>query len=374
MTTTGRQAFRYAIEKTLGNGGFTVQRRTDEVMLARRCRNIFFNALAPEVGRTGAGVVPNTIVEAQTQQYGFPIIVTDVFNYAGNLLNLSYWQNPNFLVRLFTTEDSAGVDFFGSDNLTDVVQTLTHMRNSFSPTIVDGPSNQCRFMPYLLRVGQTIRARWNILSFTSPGTVFWVCPELDFRGVTVLPERDPYACLTGRVYDTVCEYIATSEPETVILDLTVPAVSLSGTIGEAREFATEPQQRPLLVYGIATNINGVQLQIRDLATQWQFCSVGPQSTVAMSAGVPVPFIGPSLQGGVPIYLGASNSELTNRDAYHMLAVPHFLEPNNSLVFRLTNGLRPNAVTANVYQQVYNVNGLFGLGNEEGRISLLCRTI
>ena len=34
MTTTGRQAFRYAIEKTLGGGGFTAQRRTDELLLS----------------------------------------------------------------------------------------------------------------------------------------------------------------------------------------------------------------------------------------------------------------------------------------------------------------------------------------------------
>lgn len=371
MTTTGRQAFRYAIEKMLGGDGLSPARRMDEVILARRCRNIFFNALAPEVGSSG-GVAPDTIVEAQTQQYGFPIIVTDILNYSGNLLNLTFFQGPNFLVRLFTTEDSAGVDFFGSDNLTDVVQTLKHDRNSFSPTIVDGPSNEVRFMPYLLKVGQTLRARWNVLGFAGPGALFWVCPELDLRGVTVLPERDPYACLSGRVYEAVCEQIASREPETVILDITVPAAF--ATAGASQEFVTEPQQRPLLVYGIGTNINGVQVQIRDLATQWQFCSAGPQSTIAMDGGAPVPFVGPSLQFGIPIYLAASNSEITNRDAYHMLAVPHFLEPNNSLAFKLTSGLRPNALTPGLYQQAYNTNGLFGVGNDVGRISLLCRTI
>lgn len=375
MITTGRQAFRYAIEKILsgGDGGFTAARRMNEAVLARRCRNIFFSAIAPEVGST-AGPAPDTIVDAQTQPFGFPIIITDIFNYSGNLLNLTYWQGPNFLVRLFTTEDAAGVDFFGSDNLTDVVQTLTHYRNAFSPTITDGPSNKIHFCPYLLKVGQLIRARWNVLNFVGPGNTFWVCPELDLRGVVVLPERDAYSTLCGRTYDAICEQIAGHEPEPVILDITVPATTFVGGTPQTVEFVTEPQQRPLLIYGIGTNINGVQVQLRDLATQWQFCGVGPQSNIAFDAGAPIAFAGPSLQFGVPIYLVANNSEITNRDNYHMLAVPHLLEPNNTLAFRLTNGLRPNAVTPGLYQQVYNTNGLFGLGNGEGRISLLCRTI
>lgn len=365
--TSGRAAFRYAIDRELGGPGWSPGRRYDEAVLARRCRNIFWNAQAP-ICLTTVGVFPTSNVDAIHKPFAFPIIITDILNYANNLINLSYWGGANYLVRLFTTEDASGVDYFGSANFTDQVHTLTHYRNSFSPTIVDGPSNKMHFNPYLLKPSQVIKVSWRVIGGWILPLTTQICHEADYRGVTVLPENDPYATLCGRLKQAVCEQIGAHEPETVILDVTVPV----GGPQPGQEFTTEPQQRPLLIYGIGTNISGVQCKLRDLSTQWQFCSTGDKPLVANDTGVFIPSLAPDMDG-IPLYVVANNPEITNRDAYHMLAVPHLLEPLATLSFRLTPGLRPRADTG-AFQQTYNTNGLFNAGNGVGRISLLCRTV
>src|SRR6267142_3339900 len=226
MITTGRQAFRFAVDKAVGApaGGWNARRRMDEAILARRCRNVFWNALAPVV-RTQVGPSPQVDIFANHRPFATPVMITDIWTYAGNLLNLTYWQAPNYLVRLFTTEDTSGVDFFGSANFIDTVQCLTHYRNAFSPTIIDGPSNRIHFNPYYLKIGQMIQTRWRIIGGWTVALTTQLCHEADFRGVIALAPKDIYSQLCGTLKRQVCEQIATRDPETVILDIVVPANS-----------------------------------------------------------------------------------------------------------------------------------------------------
>lgn len=358
MITTGRTAFRYAIEKALtgGTGGLTRECRLADAEFARRCRNIFFNAVAPPILQGVASPLAFR-VDAQTRPFGFPIIVVDALNFRGNLFNLTYWQEPNALVRLYSTQDATR-DFFGTGAVVDAVQVFSHDRNRFSPTAFDGPSNRIHFCPYLLRPGEMFKVEWT----ASSGLTLDVDNEVDFRGVVILPDTDPYVDLCGRLKEEVCRYVNDFEPETVILDITIPF----GGLTVPREFVTEPQSRPLLVYGIGTSMSGGFVQIRDPATQWTFTAPGdhPRFAIDSVTGLVVTFNPPVGQGfGVPLYLAASNSNITNRDTYNMLAVPHLLESNTSLYFRLVDSADNEGLFAN------------GVADETpGRISLLCRTV
>lgn len=235
------------------------------------------------------------------------------------------------------------------------------------------PSVKSPFLPYLLKPGQIITAEWTIPAGWTLAPGFEVNHELDCRGVIVMPEREESAKLCGRAYSQVCQQIERSQPETMILDVQVSGAKLA-TPGVPVEFRSEPQERTLLICGLATNINGCQIRIRDQATQWEFCVVGQQTLGAIDDGANVPYQGPGFDG-VPIYFVAQNSELNARDSYHMLAVPHLLESNSSLVFRLTSGLRPNS-SVNAFQQTFNTDSIWGgnPGPPDGIISLLCRTV
>ena len=76
---TAKQALRYLIDKQLGGPGLTREARMRDAVRARRCRNLFFNAVAPTV-ESGTALA-DTIVQAQTQPFGSPLIVTDILNF-----------------------------------------------------------------------------------------------------------------------------------------------------------------------------------------------------------------------------------------------------------------------------------------------------
>ena len=139
---TARTTLRKAITELLEPGkGFSKEERLREALLARRCRNVFFNAIAPVVGTT-VGPSPQVIVKAQTPQFAQPIILTDLWNYNGDLLFANYWDSsPSAsLLRLFSTEDAGGLDFFGQDLPISTLQVLTHYRNALAdPFAFDVP-------------------------------------------------------------------------------------------------------------------------------------------------------------------------------------------------------------------------------------------
>lgn len=367
---TPRQALRYAIDKQLGGPGLTPDRRMAEALRARRCRNVFFNAVAPVVDSGTA--LPDTIVAAQTQPFGNPVIITDILNFDEPYVTGFYpgviWQ----LLRIFTSGVGYQEDFFGAGNLLCSLFAVGHNQSNVVANL-DAPSIRQHFMPYLMRPGQIFQANWELLDVGSiPGARTAVCPELDFRGLRVLKADDPRGQLCDSLLKAVCSYIDRYNSETFILDLHIPIADFPAA-GALRTYTTPLQERPLLIYGIGTNINGAQVTFRDDASRWEFVVPPVPPRQAVLAGVLTPGVYPQI-AGVPLGgFVANNADATVNEAYNMLPVPHLLEPNTALTFRLTNGLRPDGTTG-ANQQVMNTtsNSLHSTGG--GHIALLCRTV
>jgi hypothetical protein len=376
---TAKEQFSIAINKALGQPGLSKERRMREVVEARRCRNVFFNAIAPVAFSLP---FPSSVkVQAVTRSFGHPIIVTDMLNYTEALITGNWFSGINFELQIYLSGLGNKEDFFGcaSSPLPSFL-TLGHEQNA-QPVLgfngLDGPSNKINFMPYILRTGEVFEINWNIVGPLGDPPATQLNCEADFRGVVVLPENDPYACLKGRVLDSVCAYIDRHEPETFLLDIRIPQADFP-TAGNTRAYPAELQDRPLLIMGIGSNIDGAQVRFRDVAAQWEFtfAPIMPQLAFNGATGQFVNGLYPKV-AGIPLYVVAPDTRLTARDAYYMLPVPHFVEPNGLLEFQLTNGLRPRG-TAPTYQQAMAVNGFIGadvdLQGGDGHITLLCRTV
>ncbi len=366
---TSQKAFKAAIERQLGGPGLTQEARLADAIRARRCRNVFFNAIAPAVVK--AACPPDVIAQAQTKITASPVIVTDMLNfdepYRVGFFPGVIWQ----LARVFTSGVGFQEDFFGAGNFLCSLFTLGHYQtNPVAGT--DAPSTKAHFMPFLLRPGQIFQFNWEILDFASvPGASVAFNPEADLRGLQVLKPDDELGFLCGTLRQQVCGYIEKWDAETFILDLRIPIADFPAA-GATRVYSTPLQERPLLIYGIGTNINGAQVLMQDDNLRWEFCAPPSPPTKAIVAGALVAGVYPNVNG-IPLSVVANNGDATIHEAYNMLPVPHLLAPNTSISFRLTNGLRPTG-TAATYQQAMTTtsNSLHSTG--DGHIALLCRTV
>lgn len=374
---TAREQFSVAIRKGLGQPGLSKAQRLRDVNDARRCRNIFFNAIAPVA--FGLPFPSSVQLQATSRAFGFPIIITDILNYTEALITGNWFSGVNFELQVYLTGVGAKEDFFGvAASPLPSYLTLGHDANA-TPLAgfngLDGPSTKINFVPFILKTNQVFEFNWNIVAPLGdpPGTE--INCEADFRGVVVLPESDPYACLKGRVRDSVCAYIDRHEPQTFLLDIPVP-INQFPAAGVTVAFPAELQDRPLLILGIGSNIDGAQVNVRDVACQWDFCTppIMPRLAFNGATGLFVNGLYAKM-AGVPLYLIAPDTRMTFRDAYNLLPIPHFLEPGGLLEFRLTNGLRPRGSAA-TYQQAMTTNGAMGTAFAEGggHITVLCRTV
>jgi hypothetical protein len=367
---TAQQALRYSIDKQLGGPGLTADARMRDALRARRCRSLFFNAIAPVVD--SATAVADNIVQAQTEPFGQPVIITDILNfdepYVAGFYPGVIWE----LMRVFTSGVGYQEDFFSAGSFTCSLFTAGHYQSNVVANL-DAPSIKQYFMPYLMRPGQIFQFNWELMDIASiPGTRTAVCPEADLRSIKVLDARDPLGQLCGTLLKSVCLYIERYNAETFILDLDIPTASFPA-VGTTGVFTTPLQERPLLIYGIGTNINGAQVTFRDDALRWEFVITGRAPTQAIVAGAPVAGVYPLINGMPLSGAIACNGDGTIHEAYNMLPVPHLLEPNTALTFRLTNGLRPDGTTG-AYQQTMDTtsNSLHSTGG--GHIAFLCRTV
>lgn len=225
-----------------------------------------------------------------------------------------------------------------------------------------------------MRPGQIFQVNWEILDLGSmPGPRTAFCPEVDFRALRVLAQDDKQGQLCDSLLKSVCAYIERYNAETFILDLAIPIASFPAA-GLTGTFTTPLQERPLLIYGIGTNINGAQVTFRDNSLRWEFVVPPIPPRQAIVAGAPVAGVYPAGNAtGIPLNAVAANGDGTINEAYNMLPVPHLLEPNTALTFRLTNGLRPDGTTG-AYQQAMNTTSNSGHSTGGGHIALLCRTV
>lgn len=369
---SAKENFRALIDRQLGGPGITREKRMADAIQARRCRNIFWNATAPVVPK--AACPPDVIVAAQTQPFGNPVIVTDILNFNEPFHFGFYpgvvWQ----LSRIFTSGVGYQEDFFGAGNFLCSLAMLGHYQGC-SNFEGDAPSIKQHFMPYLLRTGEIFQVNWELLDFASLPSAglntIQANMEAGFRGLRVLPDSDALGSLCGALKDQVCGYIERYDTETFILDLHIATADLPAT-GVTRAFSTALQERPLLVYGIGTNIEGAQIQMRDDGLRWEFVVPPTPPTKVVQAGVLANGNYPAIQG-IPIQFVAANGDLTMFEAYNMLPVPHLLAPNTSLTFKITNGLCPNGLAGTYLQTIDTVNNGFD-DTGDAHIALLCRSV
>ena len=371
---SAKENLRALIDRQLGGVGISRDKRMADAIRARRCRNLFWNAIPPVVIK--AGCPPDVIVAAQTPPFGNPVIITDILNYLEPFHFGFYpgviWQ----LMRMFTSGVGAQEDFFSAGNFLCSLAMLGHYQGVTSGNSGDAPSIKQHFAPYLLRVGEIFQINWELLDFSSIGgggvpITQQACLEADFRGLRVLPESDALGSLCGALKSQVCGYIDTYDTETFILDLRIPEASLPA-LGDTRNYSTDLQERPLLIYGISTNISGAQISMRDDGLRWEFVVPPTPPTQVVNAGVLTAGVFPGIQG-IPIQVVANNGDLTLHEQYNMLPVPHLLAPNTSLTVRLTNGLMPDGLTG-VYTQSLSTQNNFGDETGEAHIAFLCRSV
>lgn len=372
---TPKESLRYLIDRQLGiQRNPSRERRLQEALIARRCRNVYFGAMAPVV--YGASV-PDLITEGQTSPFADPIIVTDLLDYMlpNNIGFPSIYTDIHASVlRVFVTGTVAPEDFFGAGNYFPAVWTLGHYRSMLAlfGSNFDVPTTKMHFAPFILKPGSVFKASWELLDF-NPANQGQFHGELHCRGVRVLKNEDPYGQLCGKLRDQVCGYIDTFDPETAIVDLTIPTADFPAA-GLSRQYYTPLQDRPLLILGIASNINGAQIQMRDDSTQTNFVVSPVVPRTAYNGGAVAAGVYPANIPGLALYVVAANCDLTQHEAYNMLPVPHLLAPNTQLTIKLTNGLRPRGNAATFEQSMETNTSYSTSGSGPGHITFLCRTV
>lgn len=363
-----KEMFRHLVNRQLGNEGVPLKSRFDDAVKARRCRNLCFAAIGPVVTNAGGAIPADTLVQAKTPPFASPVIVTNILNFDEPVTSGFYFGTVWQMVRLFTSGAGLQQDFFGAGNLTNSLMTLGHYQSN--PVVdTDAPSIEQRFMPYILQPNEIFEVTWELMDVNVIRNQ--VNPELDFRGVQVLGANDAYGQLCGTLKEQVCNYIKRYDTETFFLTVQIPLADFPAA-GATLTLNTGVQERPLLILGITTNINGAQFQLYDNSVFWRFCVPPVKPSTAVNGGVVVAGNYGNV-ASLPINVLTGNSGLTLHEAYYMLPVPHLLAPNVALQIELTNGLRPDGLTGAFTQTMDTVNNN-NRSTGEGYVTFLCRSV
>ncbi len=360
--------FRHLVNQQLGVEGLSYRARWEDALKARRCRNLAFAAMGPVVTNAGGAIPADVLVQAKTTPFAAPVIITDILNFDEPVRSGFYFGVVWQMIRLFTSGAGLQQDFFGAGNLTNSLMTLGHYQSNATIN-TDAPSIKQHFMPYLLQPNEIFEVNWEFMDVGVARAR--VNPELDFRGVQVLGQGDAYGQLCGKLKEQVCNYIKRYDTETYFLTRKL-AIADFPAAGATITLNTEIQERPLLILGIATNINGAQFQLYDNSVFWRFCVPPVKPTTAISGGAQVAGSYGNI-ASLPINVLTANSDLTFHEAYYMFPVPHLLAPNVALQIELTNGLRSNGLTA-TFTQTMNTTNNEGRSTGEGYITFLCRSV
>ncbi len=364
-----KEVFRHLINRELGAGsGVPLSSRFEDAVKARRCRNLMFGAMAPVITNAGGAIPADTLVQAKTSPFAAPVIVTDLLNFDEPVRSGFYFGVVWQLMRLFTSGAGLQQDFFGAGNLTNSLMTLGHYQSNATLNS-DAPSIKQHFMPYILQPNEIFEINWELLDVNVVRSQ--VNPEAHFRGVQVLGVKDVYGQLCGKLKEQVCNYIKRYDPETFLLTKKITAAQFPAA-GQTAVFNTEVQERPLLILGITTNINGAQFQLYDNTVFWRFCVPPVVPTKTINAGVQVAGNYGNV-ASLPINVLTCNSDLTFHEAYYTFPVPHLLAPNTALQIELTNGLRSDGLTGTFTQTMDTVNNE-GRDTGDGYVTFLCRSV
>jgi len=189
-----------------------------------------------------------------------------------------------------------------------------------------------------------------------------VFPHVGFRGLRVLQESDPYATLDNLATRSITNYINGANPETFFLEVKTTLASL-GAIGTGSvDLRTAQQDRPLLVLGAASNVDGCQIRMSSEKDYYQFTY--QEKPAAMQFPDAATYHDP------PLMLIAPNTDYRNTSLFNMWPVPHLLEAGDSFKIKLSNGCLPgDASNTGTLTQAANTRG-----EQDVRITFICRTV
>lgn len=201
--------------------------------------------------------------------------------------------------------------------------------------------------PATLTGGTSAAARDNVNLFLQSG----------LRGVRALGADNPYSYFTASTDREIRDYISGTQPETFFLEATLPIASFPA-LGATVQIKTPQMERPLLVLGATSNVEGVQAELVDESKYYTFTFA--DKPISLVAGIP-------LYKAPPLSVWACNSDFRNPNTYNMWAVPHLLERGSQLIIRLTNGLTPD--TTGTFTESIRTKS-----EQDARIVFLCRTV
>lgn len=351
----------------------TPAKRLEQLFRAHRLRNfIFAVGVANFDGTSGAGARFQGIGKGKTPPFADTIVLTDLY-WSDQCYYQVFGETPLFGARV-NVIGAPGVyaeDFFGAGQFIPL-NFLGHVSPDTADlgfSNVDVPSRAVDFVPRMLRAGEYLQ----IEAAVDPPSAFFnplgnSIPIIAvFNSVKALCENEPYACPSPTILEMCRNYVKMQPRETFILDVRIPQTDFPALRGE-RKFKTEAQSRPLLIWGIGSNISGAQIQIRDDTKQYDLTALYPQNEFTFIEGNGTLFNDPTAfnDSYCPIWgIAPSASDMQIGSAYKWLPVPHFIEPGAQLVITLKNGLR-------WYNQPMSVGG--NNTTAPGHLSFMCTTL
>ncbi len=373
MTVAKYNLVRVLHEWETGTQILTPQKRLEQMYRAHRMRNFIFSVGVGNFDGTFGGTVRfQGIGKGKTPPFADDLVLTDLY-WSDQCYTQTTMSNPLIggRVNIIGTPGVYAEDFFGAGQFLPL-NFIGHVspdtaRLGFAN--VDVPSRAMDFVPRYLRAGEYLQIEAAVDPFDS-GTnpLSNSIPIIAvFDSVKALCENEPYACPSPNVLEQCERYVKVQDRETFILDIRIPQTSFPALRRE-QKYKTEPNARPLLIWGIASNISGAQIQIRDDAKQYSFTANYPQVEFLFIEGNNTLFNDPTAFNDTytPIWgVAPSTSDMQIASSYKWLPVPHFLEPNSSLVVTLKNGLR-------WYNQPMNVGS--NITTAPGHISFMCTTL
>jgi hypothetical protein len=365
-TITAREMLRFqACEQMLGCSQLTPEMRYEQALTAQRMRNFWSTAtLQPRQSIIGTPV--NKDIITRSPAFSDPLILTDLINLydAGFSIGSGIDRFQMEVFEYGGEERSFGVDYFGLSGKVPQRYILKHEKNRSTRANPGGavpdpqgdlPGRHIDFMPRLLAPYQQLEFRWNASGGTLVTTRFFL--QVGMRTVRCLAEDNPYSYFTGATDRAIRNYIDGSTPETFFLEVQLPRANFPA-VGATVEIRTPQMERPLLILGATSNVEGCQAELYDETKLYTFTFA--DIPTARIAGIP-------LYKAPPLALWACNSDLRNYNLYNMWPVPHLLESGTRLIVRLTNGLTPDE--AGVFQET-----MLTRSEQPGRIAFICRTV
>jgi len=354
-------------EQLLGCSRLTPDMRYAQAVAAQQLRNFFFTATLQPY--SVAFLFPGgTRLLARTPIFADPLLVTEIISLYDMEQSLSQQFLSLEVLEYGGQERSVGLDHFGLSGYVPQRYLISHEKNrsvqAASGTGLASFDLQSRFVGYvprLLAPGQQLEFDWtNIVTaahIEAPSTTRLFL-QAGLRAVRALLPDNPYAKFSTIADRQICDYIKGSSPETFFLEARLEFADFPAA-GATVTIKTPQMDRPLLVLGASSNLEGAQAELRDESEYYTFTF----------ADVPITQVpGVALYNAPPLALWASNSDLRNISTYNMFPVPHLLERGAQLIIKLTNGLTPNNTVGGFAETMLT------RGEQAARIVFLCRTV